>query len=171
MQGLEFIFGRRIGDAGAAADGLERLHNFLFAHRVELEHVLGFRLDLHQGQEQVLGGNEFVFELIGLAGRGFEHLHERGRSLRRLAATADARQLLEIGLDNLGKPAAVGADFFEHGAHDAILLAEQAGQQVEGLKLRVLPLLGEVLRPLDGFLGFEGEFIGAEGHWFYLKKE
>ena len=42
--------------------------------------------------------------------------------------------------------------------------AKQRGQQVQRLDLRIAMLGGQFLRALDGFLGFDGEFVESKCH-------
>ncbi len=83
FEGLELLFGILVGDAGAAAHGLQGFEHRLLVDGIQLENVLGLRVDLRQREQQVLGRDELVLHRVGLFLGGFEHL---GRLLRRSAA-------------------------------------------------------------------------------------
>ena len=84
-------------DPGAAADGLQRLEHFLVGDGVELQDVLGLRVDLRQRQQQMLGRDELVLHRVGLALGGFEHLVQLAAELRRRAA-GDVGEMAQLGL-------------------------------------------------------------------------
>ena len=56
------------------------------------------------------------------------------------------------------------ADFFQHRRDDAFLVFEQRGEQVNRTQLGIAMLGGELVRALDGFLRFDGEFVPTDGH-------
>ncbi len=65
FQGVEFFLGILIGHPGRAAHGLQGLEQAGFVDGVELENALGLRVDLGQGQQQMLGRDELVLHLRG----------------------------------------------------------------------------------------------------------
>ena len=56
------------------------------------------------------------------------------------------------------------ADFFEYGNDDAFLVFDQCGQKMDGQKLGIAVLRGEIVSALDGFLSLDGEFIPTDRH-------
>ena len=55
--------------------------------------------------------------------------------------------------------------------NDALLFGQQPGQKVQGIDLRIAPIGRQVLGALNGFLGFDGEFVEAESHGGISLKE
>jgi len=70
-----------------------------------------------------------------------------------------AGEPVELGLDDLLNPAGVGADLLQQRMDDALFLREQRREEMKRHQLGVVPLLGQFLGPLDGFLCFNCEFI------------
>ncbi len=58
-----FSSGRLVGHAGAAADLLQGLEQFLLADGIELERILGLRFRASKSQQQMLGRDELVLHL------------------------------------------------------------------------------------------------------------
>ena len=79
-EGLKLLLGVLVRDASAATNGAHGLEQLAVGNRVELEDVLGFGIDLGEGQQQMFGRDEFVLEGVGLSLGRFQHLHQaRGR--------------------------------------------------------------------------------------------
>ena len=55
-------------------------------------------------------------------------------------------------------------DLFEHRRDDAFFVLEQRGEQVERPQFGIAVLGGELVRTLDGFLRFNGEFVPTDWH-------
>ena len=165
LQGLILAFGVLVGDARAAADRFERFENVLVADAVDLQQVLGRRVVLRQGQQQMLDRDELVLHRGRFLERRFEHRHELAIGLR-LRAAADLRLAVQLGLHLLLQLRHVDADFFQDRPGHAVLLVEQRRQQVQRVHLRMALVRGQRLGALDGFLRFDREFVEAEGHGF-----
>ena len=118
----------------------KHLEQFLVGDGVELQDVLGLRVDLRQRQQQMLGRDELVLHRVGFALGRFEHLVQLAADLRRRAA-GDAGEMAQFGLDDLVQLAAVDADAVEDRADDAVALGQQRGQQVQRVDLR-MPAIG-----------------------------
>ena len=86
------------------------------------------------------------------------------RRLLRAAAARNFRQLLNFLVEVAEHGLRPDADFFEHGRDNAFAVFDQRGQQMERRKLRIAVLGGELVRALDGFLRFYGEFVPTNGH-------
>jgi hypothetical protein len=136
FEGLELVLWRLVGDAGRAADLLQRGEDFLFVEGIELERVLGLRLGPHERQQQVLGRDELVLHLGRRLRGGFEHLVQIAADARRMPA-ARLRQMRQLGRHHLPQLLVVDADLFEQRAHDAFALAQQRGEQMHRLHLRI----------------------------------
>ena len=72
---------------------------------------------------------------------------------------ADRGQGVERGVGLGADGAGVGAELLQDGDDDARVLLEQDGEQVLGRELRVAAALGELLRGLEGLLGFDREAV------------
>ena len=78
--------------------------------------------------------------------------------------SGDLGKLLEFFVDLAQHGLRADADLFQHGRNDAFLVFEQRGQQVHRQQLGIAVLGGELVRALDGFLRFDGEFVPTDGH-------
>ena len=123
-------------------------------------------LEMRDGEQQVLGGNVFVFEVGGFFEGLFEQLVDfvRQRSLRR--AAGNLRQLFDSFIDLGQHSLRADADFFQHGRDDAFFVFEQRSQKMERLQFWIAVLGGEFVRALDGFLRFDSEFVPTDCHGF-----
>ena len=83
---------------------------------------------------------------------------------RRPGCAADFGQVIQLRLDNAIELPAVDADFFQERFDDALFLGQQRGEQMQRFDLRIAVIGGHFLGALDGFLGFDGEFIESKGH-------
>ena len=121
-------------------------------------------LEVRDGEQQVLGGDVFVFEV----GRFFESLFQqlvggiRERGLRRFSGNFG--KLFDFAIDIAENGLRADADFFQHRRNDAFFIFEQRGEKMDGQKLGVAVLGGKVVGALNGFLRFYGEFVPTDGH-------
>ena len=83
FEGLELALRVWSVTRAAAADRCRRLQHVLLGDGVELEDVLGLRVDLRQREQQMLGRDELVLHRVGFALGGFEHLGRAATRLRR----------------------------------------------------------------------------------------
>ena len=165
VQGLELGLGILVGNFLRAADDGERFQNGFVGRAMAGENLLaGVALKLRDGEQQVLGRDVFVLEVGGL----FEGLLKElvdfigERDLSRVSGNLG--KFFELFVDFSQDGLRADADFFEHGRDDAFLVLEQRGEQVNGAQLGIAMLGGELVRALDGFLRFDGEFIPTDGH-------
>jgi hypothetical protein len=117
-----------------------------------------------QPDEQVLGGDVVVADLLGLGLGDVHHGHQGpGQAGRRDVGPAGLGQRGEQGLGPGADLAGVGADGRQQRPGDAVALVEQGEQQVDGSHLGVS--LGA--RPPDGrrhgLLALGGETFGVHG--------
>ena len=121
-------------------------------------------LQVRDGKQQVLGGDVFVFEVGSLLERLLEQFIDfiRKRGLRRLAG--HFRKLFQLVVDVAQHGLRADPDFFEHRRNNAFLVFKQRGEQVKRPQLRIAVLGGEFVRPLDGFLRFDGKFVPTDWH-------
>ena len=73
-------------------------------------------------------------------------------------------KLFDVAIEIAQNGLRADADFFEHRRNDAFFIFEQGGEQVDGQQLGIAVLGGEVIRALDGFLRFDGEFFPTDRH-------
>jgi hypothetical protein len=114
-------------------------------------------LALEQRQQEMLGRDELVAELLHFAQR----LAESAVELRVEGELGPlhGRPLAQAALDLLGQGARLDAELLEQGGDDALVLLHEGEQQVQGLETRVLPRAGQLLGGLDGLLGLDGELL------------
>ncbi len=98
---------------------------------VELEDVLGLRVDLRQGQQQMFGRDELVLHRVGLALGRFQHADQLAARLRRRSA-ADLRQPLQFAAHDAIKLPAVRADLFQERCDDAFVFVKQCRSRCSG---------------------------------------
>jgi hypothetical protein len=165
FESLILGFGILVGDFLRAADGGQSFQNRVVGCAVTGEDLLGrILLEMRDGQQQVLGGDVLVLEVGGF----FEGLLEqlvggvRERGLRRLAGNFG--KLFDFAIDIAENGLRADADFFEHGRNDAFFVFEQRRQQVQPAAARGCRAQRRVVRALDGFLRFYGEFFPTDGH-------
>ena len=165
LERLIFGFGILVGYFLRAADRGQGFQNCIVGGAVTGENLLGRVLfEVRDGEQQVLGGNVFVLEVGGF----FEGLLQqlvggvRERGLRRLSG--DFGKLFDLAIEIAENGLRADADFFQHGRDDAFFIFEQGSEQMDRQKLRIAVLGGEVVRSLDCFLRFYGEFVPTDGH-------
>ena len=163
LQGLELGLRVLVGDPLAAADGLHGLEQFLVREGVELEDILGLRVDLRECQEEVLGGDELVLHGVGLALGGLQHADQFTAGLRGRSA-ADLGQALQLAADDAFQLRTVGADAIQQRRDHAVGFAQESFQQVERLDLGMALVGGQRLGVGDGLLAFDREFFVAKCH-------
>ena len=76
----------------------------------------------------------------------------------------ELRQMLQLRFDDRFQLVDIRADLFKHGAHDAAVLLQERGQQMDRLDLRIPRLGGQLLRAGHGFLGFDRQFVESKWH-------
>ena len=165
LERLILGFGILVGHFLRAADRGQRFQNRVVGCAVAGENLLRrILLEVRDGQQQVLGGDVFVLEVGGF----FEGLLQqlvggvRERGLRRFSG--DLGKLFDLAIEVAENGLRADADFFEHRRNDAFFVFEQGGEQVDRQQLGIAVLGGEVVRALDGFLRFYGEFVPTDGH-------
>ena len=125
------------GDPGAAADLAERLEQRVGRGAGRRQDGLGVAAVGGQADEQVLGRDVLVAELLGPAGRGGDRRLQRPGHLRGAErGAAGARQPGQALLGLLGDQRRVGADRPEQRGGGAVRLLDQRQQQVQGFDLR-----------------------------------
>src|SRR4051812_2367279 len=72
--------------------------------------------------------------------------------------------MLQLGVDDRLQLPYVRADLFQHGPNDSFAFFQERREQVHGLNLRVSSLARELLRALNGLLGFDRQFVESECH-------
>ena len=114
-------------------------------------------------QQQVLGGDELVFEAAGFVEGALQHFVERLRSVEtRLRRHADLGNVLQLLLAFGDDRVRLHATFFEHRPHNPFALLGQGGQQVQGIEHLAIGLGGDFLRLLQRLLSFLGELIESD---------
>ncbi len=110
---------------------------------------------LHQRQQQVLGGDVLVAQLLGDLLGPVEHLRHRPVEGRRLVAPLLTRKAGDLRLDLVGQPRHHHAGLLEHRLDDAILLGQERSQQVGIVDHRIAPIAGVLQRATHRLLRLE----------------
>ena len=153
------------GDAAHAAAHLgERVDERLGQRLLLLEQLGDVAAGVGEPDEQVLGRDVVVADLLGLGLRDAHDGHERARQAGR--GDAGAARLGQRGEQRLGARAdvrGVGADGGQQRAGDAVALVEQREQQVHGGDLGVALGGGAADGRRDGLLALGGQAVGVHG--------
>ena len=108
----------------------------------------------------MLGGDVLVTEVLGLGGGGLEAREQAARGLRLTHRTAGGRrkpgQSAASGRTDGLADAGIGVDGGEQTEGDAVLLAEELGEQVKRVDLGVASRGGGLHRCGNGLLGAGG---------------
>src|SRR5947209_5358157 len=129
-----------------AADFLQRLQ-----HAIAGDAQLAQRCLVDHGQQEVLGADELVLELVSFLLRGFEHAPKARRHVYLLRALAAGKRV-DDRVEPLADPRGWHSKLVEDGRNDARLLLDQRAEQVLRLELRVVTLLRLMLRGDDRLL-------------------
>ena len=164
LERVVLAFGVGVGHALGAAHLGQRLHGGLVVDAVGLEDARRRTVVAGEDREQeVLGGDELVLELAGLARRRVVELAE-GASGSDLGARApDDRQAVELAVELVLDALGIGADLGEEPRHHALLLAEEGDKEVCRRDLGMTLARGEISSVGDGFLGLDRELVGSHG--------
>jgi hypothetical protein len=150
---LVLRLGIGVGHARAAAHGRERLEDRLAVGAGVAQRAAGrVALLARDREQQVLGGDVLVLELLGLGECSLEHARRGARELR-LRAARHLRQrrepALELGRQLLDRD----TELLQHGHRAAFGLREQRAQQVRGQDLAVAARARLGLRLASGLPG------------------
>ena len=161
LKAAEGVLGVLAGDALVAADGGEGLQDGVGADVMARQQRVG-RGDAGQRQQQMLATEVVVAHVFGLRGGGEQRFLQgaSGADLRVLAG--DARFALQLFIDIMQQRAWLRADAGHHAGREAIVLAQQGGQQMQGPDGGMALLDAEGLRGQQGFAGLVG--IAFEVH-------
>ena len=85
--------------------------------------------------------------------------------------TGDFRERGQLAFRFADQRIGLDAALFQHGTHDALALAGKRDQEMQRMQGLVSVLLGDLLRLLDGFLGFLSQFVESECHLFSLSQK
>ncbi len=174
LQRLIRCFRVLAGDPLPATHLLQGVEHLVLGRAVAPQDLPGWALGLlvRQRQQEVLGGQEVVLQPLHLGVRLLEDTAELGRE-RRLGGAVQARHPGQLGLDLLAEcgrvdlaPGRAGSilNLAQGAGDDALGVGQQPVEQVLGLKLRVLPLLGRLLGGEDGGLGSFGKLVQVDCH-------
>jgi hypothetical protein len=127
---------------------------------VALENVV---FQLRQAEQEVLGGDVFILEVVSRFEGCIEKLAQRIADERFGRRTADLGVLGDLGrglgLDRAG----VQSEFVDDRRDDAAILAKQRDEQVRGGDFGVAGAAGEVLRFDHRLLGFDCKLVEIHG--------
>ncbi len=156
-------FSLRVGDALSASQILDRGVDAVTRQPGGLQNTRGGRVAFRQnGEEDVLGGDVFVFEAVCLlVGEVNDPLDARGDEDLSRAAAEDVgfRAGAQGRVETVGQRVGADAQFFENlGDHPAGLF-DQRQQDVFGVYLVVAVALDDLRSALGGFLGSLGKSV------------
>ena len=160
LQRLVGALGVLAGDPGAAADLAERLEQRVRRGAGRAQHGLRVAAVGGQADQQVLGGDVLIAELLGPAGRGADRRQQRAGHLRGAErGAAGPRQPVEALGRLLGDQGRVGADRAQQRSGGAVRLFHQGDEQVQGFDLRAAVRRGALHRGGQRLLALVGQFL------------
>ena len=118
---------------------------------------------LGERQQQVLGGDVVVLEVLGFLAGAVKHLGQRVRHAGR-GPTRDLGQLGDSGVGTVQQFLHAHARAFQHRQDDALAVFQQRRKQMHGQDFRVAVLSGSGRGGLDRLLRFSGQFFPLECH-------
>ena len=110
----------------------------------------------------MFGADVLVLQPLGFGLGGFRNLSKPRRE-RRLRSTIRSGLLRQLGSQLIGNSLRFDRHLTEQGRHDAVSLVRERQQQMLGIDLRMVALLGEPLRRQDRFLRFLGVLVQVIG--------
>ncbi len=164
LERLVLLLGVLARDAMRSAHGLQRVEHGLARHTERPQEVADATRHGGHREQQVLGRQVVVVQAAALLVRRLEHAVRVGRQRGLLLRAVHLRELRERLVDAVAQRLRRDAHALEHGQHDTLGLAEEAGEQVLGRDLRVVAVAREGLRGTDGLAGLAGEAVGVQGH-------
>ncbi len=109
-------------------------------------------------EQQMLGADELVLQPLGFGLGGFRDLAKPRRE-RRLRSTIRRGLLRQLGSQLIGDRLRLDRHLAQQRRHDAVGLLDEREQQMLGIDLGVVALLGEPLRRQDRFLRLLGVLV------------
>ena len=106
----------------------------------------------------MLGADELVLQPLGFGLGGVRDL-AKARRERRLRSAVGGGLFRQLGAQLIGDGLRLDAHLAQQRRDDAVSLLDEREQQMLGLDLRVVPLLGEPLRRQDRFLRLLGVLV------------
>ena len=119
----------------------------------------------------MFGRDELVLHAVSDVGGLVQHLHGLRRNGDLHAGSTDLRDAIEFAIDHVLKLTEVDANLVEQRTDDTLFFVEQRLQQVQRFDVLMLGGLSHVLRTLECFLSFDGEFVGSKCHGVLPKLE
>ncbi len=166
FQRLEFAFGVLVGDALRSAHRGERLQDgFVRGAGGDQRIARGIALQVRDAEQQVLGGDVLVFEVVGLLEGLVERFVERLAQAGLRGRAGYTRQFLLDRCRSLSSRSVGTPIFSSTGGDYALAVLEQSQQQMHGLELGVAELGRAILRLLHRLLRLDGEFVPTNSHF------
>ena len=121
-----------------STEGGERFKNGIVSGPGVGKNLLsGIVFELCGREQHVLGGDVFVFEVIGFLKSAIEQLIDSLRQRGLSGSAGNPGQLFNLPVNFAQDGLRADADFFEHRRNDAFLVFEQGGENVGRLQLRI----------------------------------
>ena len=157
LQRLVFRFRILVGDALIAAHGGERLEHGIVGGAVTGEQIVSPVATLvGHGQQQMLGGDVLVLEVIRLFESLVEQALRGGGKAGLCCAAGDARQIFQNLVGLRQDCLRTGADFLQHRSNNALPVLQQRDQQVHGQQFGIAALGGDFRGALHRRLRLDG---------------
>jgi Protein of unknown function (DUF3170). len=117
---------------------------------------------LHQPDEQVLGGDVGVAQVLGFLLGAIEDLVELPAVGGGFPAALLGGELGDLPVVGVPQGGDVEPGFLEQGLHHALVLGQQRGEEVGVIDHRIAPLGRQCRGVPEGLLGLDGETVGSE---------
>ena len=130
LQRLVFRFGILVGNFLRSADHSERFQDRIVGRAVTREDLLrDIALEVRDGEQQVLGGDVFVFEIGGFFEGLLEQLVDFVRECGLGGLSGDLGKLFELAIDFAEHGLRADADLFQHGGTMPSLSSSRAASR------------------------------------------
>jgi hypothetical protein len=161
LQRLILVLGRLVGDTVRASHRLQRLEQRVVrrAERGEDRATLG-ALGVGESEQQVLGGDVLVTEVLRLLLRSIEHLIELARE--RGLGIALLRVAGNLAPELIAKRSRAHAELLQQRNDDAFILRQQRREEVQIVDERIAIPPGLCERLVQRFGGLHGKTVGID---------
>ncbi|KAI9905856.1 hypothetical protein PsorP6_013491 [Peronosclerospora sorghi] len=157
VQRVIIVFRRRIRDGPTASHLLHGLFHLILIHLITLEQ----RRDLRVGKErddQVIRGQVRILHVFAHLVRVLEHLHERRVRANGIRRRGLRRQLFQLHPHIVEETRGIAVHEIRHALGRAIFILKERVGHVQRRQLRVVELLGLVLRISQVLVRFVSKF-------------
>ena len=168
FQRFAFVFGGFVGNGFAAAQLVNDLLQFGFLHARGFQHLAERTGIFTGGEEEQLGGDEFVAVLLRVFVAEVQKARGVGRDVHLAGGVRHARQVIDDLLDVGAQGADVRPRLAQDGGSGAAFLPQKRQEDVRGFDVIAVLANGDGLRGLQRFLEARGKGLHDVSSWLKL---